>query len=72
MLEPLRPLIPDRKAFVSIFSEWAERAGGLPVWEGLKTGHGGGLEPLPMGSNVRVEKAAKGHRMRVLGWDWHR
>lgn len=71
MLEPLRPLIPDRKALVSIFSEWAQRAGDIPVWDGLNTGHGGGLEALPMGASARVEKAAGGFRMQITDWDWH-
>jgi muramoyltetrapeptide carboxypeptidase len=70
MLEPLRPLIPDRKALVAIFSEWAKRAGGIPVWEGLKTGHGGGLEPLPMGASVRIERAGSRFSLKVSDWDW--
>ena len=68
MLEPLRPIIPDRRAFVTIFSEWAARAGNLPVWEGLETGHGGGLEPLPMGAQVEVSRENARHSLRVSRW----
>jgi muramoyltetrapeptide carboxypeptidase len=70
-LEDLRTVIPNAKAFRDIFEHWGEQWG-IPIFHGLNVGHGGGLEPLPLGAKARISGGGSGRKfcLEIMSWDW--
>lgn len=52
---PLRPALSEKEAIGAIFGDLSRRLK-IPVFEGLKVGHGEGVSPLPLGAEYRLNE----------------
>lgn len=61
---PLRPAMTEKEAIGAIFGDLSRRLK-IPVYEGLRVGHGDGVLPLPLGAEFKLTPSG---RFEIVRW----